>query len=602
MLSPTAGARTRLSSTGKPKKETLVTLDQSSSPRQLHELRSVRNRGLQFLGLAFLFSIFSNLLMLTGPLFMLQVYDRVLGSRSMETLAALFLLVALLYGLMAMLDFARGRIVARFGARFQSELDERVFDATLRRSIHPAARAAPATALRDLESIQILCASPVLLALMDIPWTPLFLAAIFIFHPMLGWLAVAGGAVLIVLALLNQMLTHRRVAAAQAASARANSFSEHARQAAEIVHAQGMQGDVTARWLRQRTDALGQTIAASDWTGSFTSLTKALRLFLQSAMLAVGAWLVLKNEMTGGAMIAGSILMGRALAPIEQSIGQWGMIERARTAWISLNRFLDATPPLAERTQLPPPAANLVVSGITLVPPGGGTATLRNVSLQIKPGEAMGIIGKSGSGKTSLAKALLGLWPLASGEIRLGGATLDQYETGDLGRHIGYLPQQVTLFNGSVAENIARMSLKPDSAKVIEAAKKANAHEMILSLEKGYDTLLQGSDSQLSGGQKQRIALARALYGDPVLLILDEPNSALDNDGTEALNAAVREFKAAGKAVIIMTHRPQAISECEQLAVVDRGQIVKIGSRDEVLGALVQNAGAIKRQFATAGE
>ncbi len=566
-----------------------------AAPR--HELRNTRNQGMTFLALAFLFSIFVNLLMLTGPLFMLQVYDRVLGSRAVETLTALFLLVALLYGLMAMLDFARGRIVARFGARFQSQLDARVFDATLRRSLNPQARAAPATALRDLESIQNLCASPVLLAVMDIPWTPVFLAAIFIFHPLLGWLAVAGGGLLIVIALLNQALTRRKVAEAQAASARANAFSEHARQAAEVVRSQGMQQDVTLRWLNQRSDALRQTIAASDWTGSFTSLTKSLRLFLQSAMLALGAWLVLQNELSPGAMIAGSILLGRALAPVEQSIGQWGMVEKARTAWASLNQFLDHTPPEAERTKLPTPAAQLAAKGLTVIPPGATAPTLRNVTLNLEPGTALGVIGKSGSGKTTLAKALLGLWHPAAGEIRLGGATLDQYDPNDLGQHIGYLPQQVTLFNGSVAENIARMSQNPDSQAVVDAAKKANAHELILSLEKGYDTFLEGNDSQLSGGQKQRIALARALYGDPVLLILDEPNSALDADGTEALNAAVRGLKAAGKSAIIMTHRPQAISECDNLAVVEKGQVVKFGTRDEVLNAMVQNAGAIKRNL-----
>ncbi|WP_243470758.1 type I secretion system permease/ATPase [Ruegeria denitrificans] len=560
-----------------------------------HELRNVRNQGITFLALAFLFSIFVNLLMLTGPLFMLQVYDRVLGSRAVETLTALFLLVALLYALMAMLDYARGRIVARFGARFQSQLDERVFDATLRRSLNPQARSAPAMALRDLESIQNLCSSPVLLAVMDIPWTPVFLAAIFLFHPLLGWLAVAGGSLLILIALLNQGLTHRKVAEAQRASAQANAFSEQARQAAEVVRSQGMQEDITRRWQRQRTNALQQTIAASDWTGSFTSLTKSLRLFLQSAMLALGAWLVLRNELTPGAMIAGSILLGRALAPVEQAVGQWGMVQRARTAWSSLNLFLDATPPEAPRTKLPVPKAQLTAKSLTVIPPGASKPTLRNVAMRLEPGKALGVIGKSGSGKSTLAKALLGLWQPAAGEIRLGGATLDQYDPDDLGRHIGYLPQEVTLFNGSVAENIARMSETPDPNAVVAAAKMANAHELILSLSKGYDTFLEGNDSQLSGGQKQRIALARALYGDPVLLILDEPNSALDADGTEALNAAVRGLKKAGKSTIIMTHRPQAISECDDLAVVENGQVVKTGTRDEVLAAMVQNAGAIKR-------
>nr|WP_271949129.1 type I secretion system permease/ATPase [Ruegeria faecimaris] len=565
-------------------------------------MRKVRNKGLSFLALAFLFSIFVNLLMLTGPLFMLQVYDRVLASRAVETLTALFLIVALLYSLMAMLDFARGRIVARFGARFQSQLDERVFEATLRKSLVPQARAAPATALRDLEAIQNLCSSPVLLAVMDIPWTPVFLAAIFLFHPMLGWLAVAGGAILIVIALLNQALTHRKVAAAQQASARAGSFSEHARQAAEVVRSQGMQHDISQRWLTQRTDALRQTISASDWTGSFTSLTKSMRLFLQSAMLALGALLVLRNELSPGAMIAGSILLGRALAPVEQAVGQWALVERARSAWISLNRFLDTTPPEPDRTKLPVPDARLIAKGLTVVPPGADLPTLRNVSLKLEPGKALGVIGKSGSGKSTLAKALLGLWKPAVGEIRLGGATLDQYGTDDLGQHIGYLPQEVTLFNGTVTENIARMSQNPDSEAVIAAAKKAKAHDLILTLEKGYDTFLEGNDSQLSGGQKQRIALARALYGDPVLLILDEPNSALDADGTEALNTAIRELKAAGKSAIIMTHRPQAISECDDLAVVENGQVVKSGSRDEVLSAMVQNANAIKKGLARVGE
>ncbi len=579
-----------------------MSLKNRNTPPQRHELRKVRNQGNSFLALAFLFSVFVNLLMLTGPLFMLQVYDRVLGSRSTETLSALFLLVALLYALMAMLDYARGRIVARFGARFQSSLDERVFEGTMRRALFPQIRSAPATALRDLESIRSLCASPVLLAVMDIPWTPVFLAAIFLFHPLLGWLAVAGGTLLVVIALLNQGLTHRKVAEAQVATAKANAFSEHARQAAEVVRSQGMQEEVSKRWLNQRTEALSQSISASDWTGSFTSLTKSLRLFLQSAMLALGAWLVLRNEMTPGAMIAGTILLGRALAPIEMAVGQWSMIERARTAWINLNQFLDSTPPEASRTKLPTPKAHLVAKGLTVIPPGAKTPTLRNAALELEPGRALGVIGKSGSGKTTLAKALLGLWPPAAGEIRLGGATLDQYDPDDLGQHIGYLPQQVTLFNGTVAENIARMSRSPDPEAVVAAAKTANAHDLILGLEKGYDTFLEGNDSQLSGGQKQRIALARALYGNPVVLILDEPNSALDADGTLALNTAVRELKKAGKSTIIMTHRPQAISECDDLVVVEKGQIVKSGGRDEVLNTMVQNANVIKRHLNKVGE
>ncbi len=578
-----------------------MTFNGSSRLRPRHELRSAFNSGFSYLGLAFFFSIFANLLMLTGPLFMLQVYDRVLTSRSEETLVALFLLVGLLYGLMAGLDFARGRIVARFGARFQSILDKRVFDATLRQSIHPRVRATTATASRDLESIQTLCASPVLLAVMDIPWTPLFIAAIFVFHPTLGWLALAGGACLILVALLNQRLTHRKLANAQSASARANLLSEHARQASEIICAQGMKEQVSDRWSQQRADALRQSVRASDWTGSFSAMTKSLRLFLQSAMLAVGAFLVLQNEMTPGAMIAGSILLGRALAPVEQGISQWGIVERARAAWRALDGFLNAIPPEPEHTKLPVPDGQLSVKGLVVVPPGSSAPILRGATFQISAGDALGVVGKSGSGKTSLAKALLNLWTPMSGEIRLGGATLDQYDPEDLGRFVGYLPQHVTLFQGSIAENIARLDQNPDAQKVMEAARKANAHDLILSLPNGYDTRIEGVEDQLSGGQRQRIALARALYCDPVLLILDEPNSALDAEGTEALNEAVSGLKAAGKMVVIMTHRPQAIAECNLLAVMENARITRFGNRDEVLNASVQNAGVIRHTFAKAG-
>ncbi|WP_299985995.1 type I secretion system permease/ATPase [uncultured Ruegeria sp.] len=578
-----------------------MTFSRLSSVPPRHELRSVLNSGLSCLGLAFFFSVFANLLMLTGPLFMLQVYDRVLSSRSEETLVALFMLVAMLYGLMAGLDFARGRIVARFGARFQSCLDKRVFDATLRQSIHPRVRASTATASRDLESIQTLCASPVLLAIMDIPWTPLFIAAIFVFHPTLGWLAVAGGASLILVALLNQKLTRRKLANAQSAGARANMLSEYARQASEIICAQGMKEQVSDRWSQQRADALGQSIRASDWTGSFSAMTKSLRMLLQSAMLAVGAFLVLQNEMSPGAMIAGSILLGRALAPVEQGISQWAIVERARSAWRSLDGFLNAVPPEPEHTNLPRPKAHLAVNGLAVVPPGSSAPTLRGATFEISAGDALGVVGKSGSGKSSLAKALLNLWSPVSGEIRLGGATLDQYDPDALGRYVGYLPQHVTLFQGSISENIARLDQNPDAEKVIEAAKKANAHDLILSFPNGYDTRIDGLDDQLSGGQRQRIALARALYCDPVLLILDEPNSALDAEGTEAVNTAVRELKVAGKMVIIMTHRPQAIAECNLLAVMEKAQITRFGSRDEVLNASVQNAGVIRHTFAKAG-
>ena len=559
------------------------------------ELRNARQAGSRLLSAVFLFSIFVNILMLTGPLFMLQVYDRVLGSRSEETLVALFLLVGILYGLMGVLDYARGRVLARFGARFQVELEARVFDAVMKRSLQPQHRAAPASGLRDLETIQAALTSPAMLALFDLPWTPLFVAAIFIFHPTLGWMAVAGGAFLVVLTLLNNWLTRRKTGDAQLASNQAHGFAEQVRLSTEIVRSQGMSHSMALRWHELRGNALEQTIRSSDWTGLFSAMTKAFRLFLQSAMLAVGAWLVLKGEVTAGAMIAGSILLGRALTPIEQTIGQWQLVQRSIAGWRALSDLLQDTPPDKAAMKLPKPVARLEVKEMSVRALGSSRPTLSNMSFTVEPGQVLGIIGKSGSGKSTLAKTLLCLVQPAAGEVRFGGATLDQYDADELGSFIGYLPQQVTLFTGSVADNIARMSPKPDDAKIIEAARRANAHDMILSLPDGYKTIVQGQDSQLSGGQRQRIALARAFYNDPVLLVLDEPNSALDGEGSEALNQAVREFKSSNRGVIIMTHRPMAIAECDRLIVIESGRIKADGPRDDVMAAVLRNSAEVKR-------
>lgn len=568
-----------------------------STPQRtgLDELRKARNTGLSLMFSVFLFSVFVNLLMLTGPLFMLQVYDRVLGSRAEETLIALFLLVGALYALMGLLDYARGRVLARFGAQFQTELDDRVFDAELTRSLSSADRNAPATGLRDLEVMQSVFTSPAILALFDLPWTPLFIAIIFVFHPWLGWLAIFGGAILIVITAMNNWLTRRKTLAAQSASHAANGFSEQTRQGSDVVHSQGMRAAIMDRWLSLRDVSLEQTITASDLTGLFSAMIKSFRMFLQSAMLAAGAWLVLKGELTGGAMIAGSIMLGRALAPIEQSIGHWPLVQRALAGWKSLGELLQAVPPPPGTIVLPRPEAKLNVKGLSVLAPRTRQVLLKNISFSVLPGQAIGVIGKSGSGKSTLAKSIMNLVPSAAGEIRLGDATLDQYDRDDLGQFLGYLPQQVTLFTGTVAENIARMSTQPDDEKTIEAAKRANAHEMILALPDGYKTQIHGNNSELSGGQRQRIALARALYGDPVLLVLDEPNSALDADGSEALNAAVREFKASNRSVVIMTHRPTAIAECDHLLVVENGAIQANGPRDEVLAATVKNASNLQK-------
>ena len=361
-----------------------------------------------------------------------------------------------------------------------------------------------------------------------------------------------------------------------------------------MVQAMGMRTAAFDRWQKARNEALESQIRATDVGGTFTSMTRTLRLFLQSAMLGLGAYLVLQGEMTPGAMIAGSILLGRALAPVEMALNQWPIVQRGREGWQNLALLLGAVSPEMARTALPKPAAKLAAKNLTVVPPGERQASLKSINFNVEPGQAVGIIGPSGAGKTTLARTLTGVWPPAGGYIRLDGAALDHYGPEVLGQHIGYLPQRVQLFDGTIAENIARLSPQPDDAKVVEAAKKAAAHEMILELPKGYDTQVRAGQVRLSGGQMQRIGLARALYDDPVILVLDEPNSNLDNVGSQALNHAIRAMKAKGGSVLIMAHRPAAIQECDMLLVLDGGMRMAFGPKDEVLAGMVKNARAIQ--------
>ena len=531
---------------------------------------------------------------------MLQVYDRVLGSRSIETLIALSVLVVFLYGMMGLLDYARGRIMGRVAARFQARLDRRVFDAVIRKAA-VAPDASTATGLRDLEAIQRLLSSPVLTAMFDIPWTPFFLAGIWIFHPMLGTLALVGGGILIVVTIINQFVTKRPVAKASSAAVEAEAISTQIRSEAEMVQAMGMRGAAFDRWQVAREKSLQEQIRSADLGGTFTTTTKTFRLFLQSAMLGLGAYLVLQNELTPGAMIAGSILLGRALAPIEQSIGQWPLVQRAIKGWDSLAGLLGQVPPEQPRTPLPKPKALLEVQQVSVVPPGERQAALKNVTFTVQPGQAVGVIGASGAGKSTLARALTGTWRTAGGKIRLDGAALDQYEPEVLGQHIGYLPQRVQLFDGTIAENIAKLSQSPDAEQVVIAAKKADAHEMILKLPDGYDTRVSSAGGKLSGGQMQRIGLARAMYGDPVILVLDEPNSNLDNEGSEAVNTAIRGMKEQGKAIMIMAHRPAAIKECDTLLMLEHGALRAFGPKEKVLKNVVKNHSEITKSSGPGG-
>ena len=518
-----------------------------------------------------LFSMAVNLLMLTGPLFMLQVYDRVLTSRSEATLMTLAAIAAFLFLMNGVLDHARGRLLARAGARLQARLDPRVLRAILVRAVSPAERTRPATGLRDLEAIQRFAAGSGPFAVFDAPWTPIFLLALFAFHWLLGLLAVFSGCLLVLIAVLNQAGTANLQREVAEASARSRYFIEQMRAGGETVRGLGMYDAVATRAGALREVLLDRVLAVSDRHGFYGVLSRTLRLFLQSMMLGLGAWLAIRGEVTPGVMIAASILLGRALAPIDQAVGYWPTLQRALAARRALATLLQETPPEAPRTALPAPRAILEAQGLTVAPPGARVPVVRGASLRLQPGQAAGIAGPSASGKSTLARALAGVWKPLGGSVRLDGAELDQYGT-NLGGHIGYLPQEVVLFEGSVAENIARLSPAANDDAIVEAAKRTGAHNMILGLPGGYDFQVSAGGAALSGGQRQRIALARAFYGSPVVVVMDEPDSNLDAEGTMALARAVEGHKRRGGAAVIVAHRHGAFAQCDTVYIMQGGR------------------------------
>ncbi|NNE51460.1 MAG: type I secretion system permease/ATPase [Sulfitobacter sp.] len=539
------------------------------------------------------FSFVANVLMLSGPIYMLQVYDRVLSSGSVETLLALSLLLLFLYLIMGTLDVARSRILTRIAGQLERKLRQRVFEAILKRSaLGPSERAAGS--LEDLSALQRMVAAPAVGALFDLPWAPLFFAAIFIFHPLLGLLAVFGALCLAVITLANQLLSRRGQAQALRVGAKADALAAQLKVEAEVVQSLGMRRAAFGIWSSHRCDAQKGELRSAEVGAGFSAVTRSMRLALQSAILGLGAWLVLRGLMTPGGMIAGSVLMGRGLAPIETLLNQWSTLQRGLTGWRHLAELLGRVPDPGPRTALPKPRARLSAEGVTIVPPGESRAGLRGISFDLEPGQALGVIGPSGAGKSTLARALTGVWPPRAGTIKLDGAPISQYGAETLCRYIGYLPQRLQLFDGTLAQNIARLASDPDAERVVAAARMAGAHEMILDLPDGYDTPVVGGQVRLSGGQIQRIGLARALYDDPVLVVLDEPNSNLDNAGSVALNAAIRQLKDLGRAVLIMAHRPAAIQECEMLMVLDKGARAAFGPKDEVLAGMVRNVSALR--------
>jgi ATP-binding cassette subfamily C protein len=533
------------------------------------------------------FSAGINVLMLTGAIYMLQVYHRVLGSHSTETLLMLSLMAAGALATMAGLEVVRGRLLATVGTWMNARLAPVLLTATVE-----YAAAVPgqvnARPLRDLDQVRNFFTSPSIFPILDAPWAPLFFAAIFLMHPWLGWVALCGGIVLFALALLNEYITRKPLAEAAGARVRAYGLAEAAIRNAEVVQAMGMLKPLLEGWKVQQDEANGGQALAAHRGGVISAFARCLRLALQMAILGLGAYLVLKNEASPGIMIAASILMGRALAPVEQAIATWKATVGARAAYKRLVAVAGQYPEVKPVLPLPRPKGKFEAENIVLARQGGGEQILKGVNFQLKPGEVMALIGPSAAGKTSLARILAGAWRPSAGRALLDGMDVAQWAAEDRGRYVGYLPQDIELFAGTISENIARFTtLNPAVFKhVVRAAQLAGVHEMIKSLPKGYATEIGEAGATLSGGQRQRIGLARALYGDPALLILDEPNSNLDREGEDALTAALSVAKATGTTVILIAHRPNIMEKVDKVLVLNRGQQDLFGPRDLVFNEL----------------
>jgi ATP-binding cassette subfamily C protein len=535
--------------------------------------------------LAALASGLINLLMLTGPIFMLQVYDRVLPSRSIPTLVGLMLFALVLYLFQGILEALRARLLLRIGLSLDASLSARVFGLVVGGTKRPGAPADGLQVLRDLDAVRSFFSSFALAALFDLPWMPLYVAICFMFHPYLGCAVLAGAVVLCIITLLTESVTRNPTQQLTALANARLQLAEAARRNGGLLHALGMAQRMAARWAAQNSHYLRRQQAITDLSSGFGSASRIARLMLQSGVLALGGYLVVQQEASAGVIIAATILTSRALAPIELAIANWRSIIAARQSWRSLAQALAEAPAETEHTVLPPPRQTLRVTSLSVAPPNSATPALHEASFTLSAGAALGVIGPSGSGKSSLARALVGIWKPARGVIRIDDATPDQWASDALGRHIGYLPQEVELFAGTVAQNIARFEPNPDSTLLIAAAKTAGVHELILRLPDGYETEVGDAGARLSGGQRQRVALARALYRDPFLVILDEPNSNLDARGEQALTHAIASIRTRGGIAIVIAHRPSAIRAVDHVMILNEGRVQAFGPRDTILGA-----------------
>ena len=530
-----------------------------------------------------LFSAVINLLMLAPALYMLQVYDRVLASGNLMTLLMLTLMILGLFALMGALEWVRSQVVIRLGTQMDMRLNQRVYDAAFEAQLRTASPAA-GQALSDLTRLRQFATGNALFAFFDAPWFPVYLFVIFMFSPWLGLLALGGAVVLMLLAWINQRVSHGPLKAASEWSVEATQQASAHLRNSEAIEAMGMLDTLRERWLAQHIAFLTQQNLASEKTATVSAWSKGVRLALQSLVLGLGAWLAVQGQITAGMMIAGSILMGRVLSPIDQLIGVWKQWSSARLAYQRLEALLQAYPPRPRRMALPAPTGELSVEQLGACAPGTRRATLANLSFALPAGQVLGVIGPSGCGKSTLARLLVGVWQPVTGKVRLDGADLSQWDKHQLGPHLGYLPQDIQLFAGTIAHNIARFA-EVNADKVLAAAQMAGVHELILQLPQGYDTVLGDSGAGLSGGQKQRIGLARAVYGLPAVIVLDEPNSNLDDAGEQALLQAITRLKTLKRTLILITHKPNVLTLTDQLLILREGQLQAFGPTASVLAA-----------------
>lgn len=534
---------------------------------------------------AIVFSLFINILAFVGPLYMLQIYDRVITSRNLMTLVALTIIAGFLILVYAALEKIRSAVLVRLGILFSTLARTRLFDAVLKGSLLQP-NGGHTQALRDLDTLREFLTGTGLISFCDAPWVPIFVIGCFLLHPWYGYIATGGAVLIFCSAVANELLTRKDLKAAAVNSIVASSYASATFRNAEVLHAMGMLPGLRDRWLKRQDEGLLLQATASDRAGHLIAASKFIRAFLQVAILGTGAYLSVEQESTPGAMIAASIIMGRALAPVELAVANWKGFIAARSAYDRILSLFQIAPPDYDKMPLPAPQGHLAAEQIVVVPPGSKEPVLRSVSFALKPGEVLGVLGPSAAGKSSLARVLVGVWPPLAGKVRVDGAELSHWIPERLGQHIGYLPQDVELFSGTIAENIARFGVQ-DEDKIIAAARMTGVHDMVQSMPAGYNTQIGEGGFALSGGQRQRIGLARALYGNPAYVILDEPNASLDADGEAALLSAIQQLRQSGSTVVLITHKTNILGTVDKILVMSHGQVAGFGNRDEVLTKLL---------------